>query len=407
MISDPKSLKKALMVAKSITSSISPDFGVAKVVPGRFAEGGYIPHGDPRRDENLAAHMAGSKTPPVLYHGTGVHEATMGENKRPLGDIEQFDRHAAFKAFNRPEGMDAVGTWLSETPGDHTSARPGAGLYAGSNGAVYPVHARIKNPWVPRDFDHFLDEMHLAADRDPKAQKPRGRGSVSELRNKLIAAGHDGIYFSQPIDHRNQSPTWVAFDPHQIKSAVGNNGQFDPSKPKITESHGGYITPPHYTSGGAVDDVGKTVPESPHTIALQRQMLVDGKKAAVLHTSGSSVPPPEGMAAMHIPDGLLHYNPQMVSPQQIVHAVRSNRLNDVLGLGPYSKDDIFSRLQQGEQPLAVVIRDHGGHEALSSFGTHATAEHQIAAMRHQVPDGGSIGVEPVENVLRERVGQFS
>ena len=163
------------------------------------------------------------------------------------------------------------------------------------------------------------------------------------------------------------------------------------------------VVPKGFAEGGAVDDVGKTIPESPHTIALQRQMLVDGKKAAVLHTSGSSVPPPEGMAAMHIPDGLLHYNPQMVSPQQIVHAVHSNRLNDVLGLGPYSKDDIFSRLQQGEQPLAVVIRDQGGHEALSSFGTHATAEHQIAAMRHQVPDGGSIGVEPVENVLRERV----
>jgi hypothetical protein len=109
---------------------------------------------------------------------------------------------------------------------------------------------------------------------------------------------------------------------------------------------------------------------------------------------------------MHIPDGLLHYNPQMVSPQQIADAVHSNRLNDVLGLGPYSKDDIFSRLQQGEQPLAVVIRDQGGHEALSSFGTHATADHQIAAMKHQVPDGGSIGVEPVENVLRERVGHF-
>ena len=167
------------------------------------------------------------------------------------------------------------------------------------------------------------------------------------------------------------------------------------------------VVPKGFAEGGAVDDVGKTIPESPHTIALQRQMLVDGKKAAVLHTSGSSVPPPEGMAAMHIPDGLLHYNPQMVSPQQIVHAVHSNRLNDVLGLGPYSKDDIFSRLQQGEQPLAVVIRDQGGHEALSSFGTHATAEHQIAAMRHQVPDGGSIGVEPVENVLRERVGHFA
>ena len=42
MISDPKSLKKALMVAKSITSSISPDFGVEKVVPKGFAEGGAV-----------------------------------------------------------------------------------------------------------------------------------------------------------------------------------------------------------------------------------------------------------------------------------------------------------------------------------------------------------------------------
>jgi hypothetical protein len=203
------------------------------------AAGGEVLDADhPDRAANLAKHMEDSKTPPVLYHGTNVHDEPMGENTRPLGDIDTFDRHAAYKAFGRPEGMDAIGSWFSETPGDHKEDKPGAGQYGN---LIYPAHVRITNPWRPKNFDHFLDEMHRAAGRDPKKQRPRGRGSVSELRDKLIRAGHDGIYFDQPLDHKNQSPTWVAFHPHQIKSAIGNNGQFDPKDPNITKAEGGGV----------------------------------------------------------------------------------------------------------------------------------------------------------------------
>lgn len=220
----------------------------SKLIPGlpgqktsavaKAAGGEVLPTDHPDRAANLAKHMEGSKTPPVLYHGTNVHDEPMGENTRPLGDIDTFDRHAAYKAFNRPEGMDAIGSWFSETPGDHKEDKPGAGQYGD---LIYPAHVRITNPWRPKNFDHFLDEMHRAAGRDPKKQRPRGRGSVSELRDKLIRAGHDGIYFDQPLDHKNQSPTWVAFHPHQIKSAIGNNGQFDPNNPNITKAEGGGV----------------------------------------------------------------------------------------------------------------------------------------------------------------------
>ena len=225
--------------AKAIRSALLTAYNVGKASGGKI-----IPHGDPKRDENLAKFLEGNKAPPVLYHGSLVHETPMGKNSRPLGDIDTFDRHAAFKGFNRPEGMDAIGTWLSETSGGYTSKNPGAGLYApDSSGAIYPVHANIKNPWKPKDFNHFLDEMHRSAGRDPKTQNPRGRGSVTELRDDLIASGYDGIYFKQGLDHADQSPTWVAFHPNQIKSAIGNRGTFDPNEPDITKAGGGDVEP--------------------------------------------------------------------------------------------------------------------------------------------------------------------
>jgi hypothetical protein len=225
--------------------------------------------------------MEGSKAPPVLYHGSLVHETPMGKNSRPLGDIDTFDRHAAFKGFNRPEGMDAIGTWLSETSGGYTSKNPGAGLYApDSSGAIYPVHANIKNPWKPKDFNHFLDEMHRSAGRDPKTQNPRGRGSVTELRDDLIASGYDGIYFKQGLDHADQSPTWVAFEPTQSKSAIGNRGTFDPNEPDITKAQGGPI---RKASGGLsrVNEAGN------YTKPGMRKQLFNSIKARAVQGTGA------------------------------------------------------------------------------------------------------------------------
>lgn len=195
----------------------------------------FLPPEHFQRSENLDRHLAGSVAPRVLYHGTGVWSDG-------LGDIRNFDREAASTARSRPTSMDQVGHWFSETPDGSRGDKPGAGMYAPTeNGAIYPAHVRIKNPWRPRDFNHFLDQMHVAAGRDPKAQNPRGRGSVDELRAWLQGQGHDGIYFDQGLDHKNQSPTWVALHPHQIKSAVGNRGTFDPSDHDITKADGGDV----------------------------------------------------------------------------------------------------------------------------------------------------------------------
>jgi len=196
----------------------------------------YLPAGHFRREENLAKHMEGSATPPVLYHGTVVHPDQV------FGNITSFDPKYATKTLGRREGMDQIGSWFSETPAGSRDAVPGAGLYSGGEGVLYPVHASIKNPWRPSNFDEFLDAMHIAAGRDPKIQNPRGVGSIDELRKKLIDEGYDGIYFSQNLDHPDQPPTWVALHPErQVKSAIGNRGTFDPNEPDITKARGGVV----------------------------------------------------------------------------------------------------------------------------------------------------------------------
>ena len=157
----------------------------------------------------------------------------------------------------------------------------------------------------------------------------------------------------------------------------------------------------------AKDDAGKTLPESPRTLHLQRQALLAGKRKAMLFPKGGgreAVVAP-GMERMETPDGVIHYNPGMVSEREIARAIKHKRLNEVLGLGPYSKTDIAKRVSRGVPPVSVVARDARGVEAAAALGTHETAPEQMPHIAAQMPPGGSVGLEnPAETVLRRADG---
>ena len=64
--------------------------------------------------------------------------------------------------------------------------------------------------------------------------------NASVLNNALRELGYDGIIAknSNNIDGLEI----VAFYPTQIKSAIGNEGTFDPANPVITKAKGGAVT---------------------------------------------------------------------------------------------------------------------------------------------------------------------
>lgn len=57
--------------------------------------------------------------------------------------------------------------------------------------------------------------------------------TLGKLRDILEAKGYDGIVYWNKYERAPRADSWVAFRPHQIKSAIGNNQDFDLKNPDI------------------------------------------------------------------------------------------------------------------------------------------------------------------------------
>jgi hypothetical protein len=77
---------------------------------------------------------------------------------------------------------------------------------------VYPVYLSLQNPLITKDYDLASDGVY---ENDPRLK------------------GHDGVML---YDRNDNLVHAVAFRPEQIKSAIGNNGQFNPANPDIRKS---------------------------------------------------------------------------------------------------------------------------------------------------------------------------
>ena len=92
------------------------------------------------------------------------------------------------------------------------------------------------------------EKLHSLAKQHIEASDEEGRVANSELwRTALELAGYDGI-----IDYTvskkfsgmgvpEGTAHYVAFRPEQVKSAIGNQGTFDPNDPDITKAQGGEV----------------------------------------------------------------------------------------------------------------------------------------------------------------------
>jgi len=189
-----------------------------------------------------------SGAPMMLYHGT---------NK----DITAFSQDAGIgKNFD-------TGIFLSSSPAV-------ASTYAVGQGAnVMPVYASLQNPvfvdaqsanWdqIRQNAKVHLPQITIMAQTNGKPKTLRERNtkvrnlfpgewdypddtaSIDDITRWARRHGYDGVIFKNVIDHgpsgayasdeaKKPSTICVAFHPHQIKSAIANDGSFDPSNPDI------------------------------------------------------------------------------------------------------------------------------------------------------------------------------
>lgn len=159
--------------------------------------------------------------PLVVYHGTYRWEK---ENGSQLGDISAFDRLASVNIVKRGHSIDTVGSWFSDNHG-----KQGAEMYGNT---IYPVYLNIKNPYVTT-FDQMVKRANQLAGFE--SDKKIGKVAVDALRYWLKETGRDGIHItgSTTSTEFDQQSAWIALEPEQIKSTIGNNGQYDINNPDI------------------------------------------------------------------------------------------------------------------------------------------------------------------------------
>ena len=154
-----------------------------------------------------------------MYHGT-------------QGDIDQFDKDRVGQNYagyslglhftNSPSEASVYaggeGGTRNHAVGWNPDAKFGAPLPEGAN--VMPVYLKAENPL-------HLDTDEVAASM--KADFDRG-----EIARKVVESRRAGNPYDSVITTaKNGNKNIIVFDPKQIKSAIGNNGKFDPNNSNI------------------------------------------------------------------------------------------------------------------------------------------------------------------------------
>lgn len=131
--------------------------------------------------------------------------------------------------------------------GPEDTAHDGSTVPEGANVAC--VYLSIQNPLVVTD--EWLEEFAKRAPPDPYRRGHSFRDDFvdSEIyaREAVTAEakrlGYDGMVLPAdflPIEHMcgdwDEQPAYVAFRPEQIKSAIGNNGNYDPASASLTDA---------------------------------------------------------------------------------------------------------------------------------------------------------------------------
>ena len=205
--------------------------------------------------------------PLVVYHGSPAKTPIAEFSKEKANPQDTVSGFYFTEASDVASGIYAVhGSQINKSnPADPENA-----------GATYPVYISLKNPIDLNDYNATIREKLGAAtdrvlgkgagsglqlyldrygnnDNTPHtlvhylrlSAKPGGflenqKANLGILATRILkAAGYDGATYiganDAGVGNKKPHRAWIAFEPSQIKSAIGNRGTFDPDSTKITE----------------------------------------------------------------------------------------------------------------------------------------------------------------------------
>jgi hypothetical protein len=175
------------------------------------------------RDANLAKFLKGSKVPERVYRGS-----------------------------SRVEDQKQIGNWFTSNPSNASEFAKDKSTEDYEPGAVVGAyHIALKNPLIidAKGSDYNDLPAQKISKKHPYLKIPKNLDEITtdELVHFVKKLNkHDGVIFknvneSDAVVDAQPATTYVAFHPHQVKSAIGNQGTYDTSNPDITKKEGGTV----------------------------------------------------------------------------------------------------------------------------------------------------------------------
>jgi hypothetical protein len=296
--------------------------------------------------------------PKVMYHGT--IPPTVGAEEFIDQGISVFRRGTGGAIFVSPDERVA-------------------NTYAGPGGSVYPLYIRAENPFDFENPDHVkrvLDiwESNNVGIRETREQAiAKGKWQMIEnveIQDAIKLAGFDSYYVKE-----TGAKNLALYDPSQLKSAVGNVGEFSPERPEIQFSkvrQGRKYWLPEF---------GR----------LQR--LLRGVQNEVLATA-------RAQRAVAAQGGVLTDSTEIESAMHRMYGRAGNRLDRF-------RKDVVEQILKRASDMNVSLAD----VELYLYANHAKeANRRIASINPQMPDGGSgmtnAEADQVMATLRQDMPQF-
>ena len=318
---------------------------------------------------------------------------------RPAFRVVDDNGQTLFSGF-----ANEVKSWLAQRgaePGDTAATeqepdapRTGRRAWEQSLGAqVQPDLTRASSPSLdPADLQTLSELGH----RNPDELNDSEIDRLANVADKLHA-------LQQARDA--QVDPFAGFE-QEAAASLGKNAPVEPSEapptpPKPTQTERVSPDTPNPPTAAV-----PTTPESPETLALQMQQLGAGQRKVVMFPKGTPTPTPgtypPGTAITS--DGLGNtyiYRNDLTTRSAVKRAAKNNQLHTLLGSTDMGMGTVDKSALQGD-PITVVARGPDGTEAQSTATDQANLPATIAASQQVTPPGGTVSIEPPEQVLAER-----
>lgn len=386
-----KAIRSAKLTAAGILDKARARTAVTRA-GGQIAPSKYLP------DVPRQVHAGGGKValmqgnhplvPDVLYHGTAR-------------DIQSFDPNAKRSYDVDPSNPEETDTgWFGK--GHYFTASPklaahyadeGAKRQGGQGANIIPAHVAMKNPFVVdmKAYDSGAKSLDNALSRAGVPMHTRGWRKPSEQTAALVGMGHDGV-----IATREGKPEeYVAFHPNQIKSAIGNQGTFDPNNPDITKAGGGRIN----ANGG-----GKMELRSKAAEAIRNQPQLKGSVDQLLAVAskGKGVKQAE-LANAGRPTGNIISKEQLAQHfENAVPQVQVEKYGDIAPVGHtedekkeynhLSAERLFGKADENQLRRLRELEDKTKTKSDSTYGkwTLPVGKNYREHLLHLPPKGGDV-----------------